>query len=441
MSRNHNIDKLFDKAINDFGMLDGAEKIVAGLSGGADSVVLLHKLCEIRERNGLEIIAAHVNHMIRGAEADSDESFCRALCSDLGVEIEVLRTDVPAIAKERKKGLEETARDERYSFFRSLLKKYDAQRIAVAHNADDLAETVLFNITRGSGLNGLTAMKPVRDDVIRPLIYCPKSEIIGYCRENSYGYVVDSTNSDKEYTRNRIRHDVIPVLKDVNPSFLDSVIGLALSVSADNEYLGRQAADYSFSRGRKELSKLEDSLLSRVIINELSKSGASPESKHIKKVCELIRCEKTRASVSVPGGTVRVDRDGVFFAMKEAKIIFDPVRLVDGPNVIGNVVLSVHDHDPGGNKVNSVRINRSIYESGLFVRSRLPGDRYRLHGQTKMPKKLFQEKKYTEEQKKKCLIVCDGSGKIIWITGFPVSDGCSSNKDCIYITYETKEIT
>ncbi len=381
MNLKRDVDALFEKAVDDFGMLDGVNKLVVALSGGSDSVVLLRKLFEISESNGIIIIAAHVNHMIRGKEADSDEEFCRDLCRQLGIVIEVLRADVPLLAKERKKGIEETARDVRYTFFRSVKDKYGADKIAVAHNSDDLAETLIFNIARGAGLKGLSAIKPSRDDIIRPLIYCAKTDIVDYCKIHSYQFVIDSSNADDAYTRNRIRHDIIPVLKEINPSFVNSAIRLALSASEDSDYLFRESAKYGFSSGRKALAKLDYPLLSRVVLRELTDAGGAPENVHVRKICDLIKSGRIRFSVSVPGADFHADRDELYIGNP----LIDPIKpviLSIGNNLIGNVELKVSFSEPKEKERNFVKIDRALFDKGLTVRQRLPGDRYRLHGQT-----------------------------------------------------------
>ena len=174
------MERKIEYAINTFGMDKAYGRVIIGLSGGADSTLLLHHFA----KRARETLCIHVNHMIRGEEAERDELFCRELCQRLGVELCVYRVDIPALSRERGTGLEETARDERYRIFNEELKKRGFDAILTAHNADDNIESVIFNLARGSGINGLSGIKPVMDKVFRPLINCTRDDIIEYCSVN-----------------------------------------------------------------------------------------------------------------------------------------------------------------------------------------------------------------------------------------------------------------
>ena len=192
--------------------------VVVGLSGGADSVLLLCFLIEYRRRNHLDftICASHVNHGIRGEEAYLDEEFCKDLCERLDIEIIVDRYPIPEIAERFKMSIEEAARWRRYSSFeRIIYGRNDMGCVAVAHNMSDNAETVIFNILRGSGARGAAGIRPVRDNIIRPLIRISKKDILSAMNESKIPYVTDSTNLVDDYTRNYIRHVVIPSFERV----------------------------------------------------------------------------------------------------------------------------------------------------------------------------------------------------------------------------------
>ena len=195
------------KAIERFSLLDN-RNITVALSGGADSMALLSVLLEIKGEFSLNITAAHFNHRIRGAEADRDEAFVKEYCEKKGVELFLGSGDVPSYAKEQGLSLELAARELRYEFLKSVSKG----NVATAHTASDNAETVIFNLTRGSGAEGLCGIPPKRDIFIRPLILATREQIEEYCKENDIPFVNDSTNFCDDYTRNKIRHNVIPVL-------------------------------------------------------------------------------------------------------------------------------------------------------------------------------------------------------------------------------------
>ena len=201
--------------IEDNRLLENGDTVIVALSGGADSVTLLHILNSIKELYNLTLRAAHLNHGIRGEEADRDEDFVRKLCESMGVPLDVRREDIPAIAKESGKSEELCGREVRYAFFDALCEQYGA-KIATAHNRDDHAETVLWNLVRGAGLSGLCGIPVRRGGIIRPLLGCSRAQIEAYCAENQLAYVTDSTNLTAAYTRNRIRLEVMPILRQLN---------------------------------------------------------------------------------------------------------------------------------------------------------------------------------------------------------------------------------
>lgn len=210
-----------------YNMFISGDIVVCGLSGGADSVCLLLRLCELRERLGVEVEALHVNHCLRGSESDRDEDFCRCLCARLGVPFTAERCDVSGYASERSMSTELAARELRYDIFR---RNTVGKKLATAHNADDNLETVILNLTRGTALKGLAGIPPVRGNIVRPLLAVTRAEIEAFLADCGQNFVTDSTNLTDDYTRNRIRHRVIPLLREINPSlnatFVSSVDGL-----------------------------------------------------------------------------------------------------------------------------------------------------------------------------------------------------------------------
>ena len=299
----------FEKALSDFSMLRGIQKIAVGFSGGADSALLLTLLSS---RPGLSVAAAHVHHGIRGEEADRDEAFCREFCLARGIPFFPFHADVPRLAKARKAGLEETAREVRYSFFDTLLSTHGFDAVATAHTASDNAETLLFRFIRGTGTDGLCGIPPVRGAFLRPLILCTKEEVLACCRALGIPFVEDSTNRDTDYTRNYIRHILLPAVKKLNPSFEKNSSSFSSAMSADRDYLNEQAKAFSFADGRAALSSLPPALLSRVLLRELRSSGLSPEGKHLRLVAEALASGAAHLSLSLPGGAFFLDRDQLF---------------------------------------------------------------------------------------------------------------------------------
>lgn len=226
------LDKVI-RAIDTHRMVSTGDSIYIGLSGGADSVSLLVALHELRDLYRTDLHAIHVNHQLRGEESLRDERFCVELCERLGVPLHVERIDVGAYCEEHRVSTEEGARTLRYEAFERL----SDGKVATAHTLSDDCETVLYNLTRGTGSRGLMGIPPVRGNVIRPLILCTRSDVEEYLASRGYTYVTDSTNLTDDYSRNRIRHGVVPVLKEINPRFEHKVLDTIEILSEDNDYL------------------------------------------------------------------------------------------------------------------------------------------------------------------------------------------------------------
>lgn len=230
-----------EETIAEFGMLNGADTVIAALSGGADSVSLLRALCELRERCRITVRACHLNHGLRGAQSDGDEEFCKRLCEALGVPIVTAKVNV-AEHRNKHESIEEAARRIRYGFFDKCLEKSGGNSvIAAAHTANDNAETVLLNITRGTGLKGLCGIPPVRGRIVRPLIRRTRDEVEEYLKSIGQGYVTDNTNFSEEYSRNKIRLSVIPRLLEINPALLEVICRMTDNLRVDSEYLEKLA--------------------------------------------------------------------------------------------------------------------------------------------------------------------------------------------------------
>ena len=228
------------EAIKRYNMIRRGDRILAALSGGADSVTLLHYLFIYKDILGITVEAAHVNHMLRGKEADRDELFCRSLCEDMGIKLHVKRADVRKIAKDKGLSEELCGRNIRYEFFDEIVNN-SGMKIATAHTLSDSIETMIFNLARGTGLKGLCGIPPVRKNIIRPLINCYRSDIENYCKEHNLDYVTDSTNLEDDYSRNFIRHNILPQLKNINIE-ADKAIGRTIGWLRDDEnYLSSMA--------------------------------------------------------------------------------------------------------------------------------------------------------------------------------------------------------
>lgn len=425
----------FERAVKEFGML-GTPSVLAAFSGGADSSVLLFLLHEYCEKHGVALFAAHVNHSIRGNEALRDRDFCVSVCEKLGVTLFVENADVPALAKKSGKGLEECARDVRYAFFDSLMKEHGIMTLAVAHNADDNLETVLFNMLRGAGTKGLSGIPPARDfscgTLVRPLIYAKKSEIADFAKENGIEYVTDSTNADTDYTRNRIRGKIVPLLREISPSPEDAAARLSAALRADESFIGKCADELLRRENITDgaavslLSSLDDALFFRVI-GRMCPSAL--EYTHVCDVKELVEGAREGSRVSLPGRVCAAIESGrlVFapeetFEKKECKKF--SCELHEGENHIPecNITINVTKTSQGAENVYKNFIHTALpsdrIKGRLYARGREDGDRYTFCGMTRKVKKLFCEKKIPISERERVPVICDGEG-IVWIPGFP----------------------
>lgn len=230
--------------IDEYNMLDSCNNIVVGLSGGADSVCLINVLAEIVREHAdkygdISITAVHINHGIRGEEAERDEAFAKSVADNLGITFRVYRLDIPEMAKQRGISEETAGRIARYEWFRKTAMEFDAAhtRIAVAHHMDDQAETILMHMIRGSSVAGLAGMRAVAGDIIRPLLCVSRADIEQYLDDRGLAYVTDSTNMDNSYTRNMVRNCIIPDMEKINPQFKQAVNNMSDDVAEYLDYI------------------------------------------------------------------------------------------------------------------------------------------------------------------------------------------------------------
>ncbi len=442
--KEHILLKKLRRAAREYGMLETG--IIVALSGGADSHALLHAVIRVCKEAGVPVMCAHVNHMLRGAEADADEAFCRRICADYGVDIEVLRTDVAALARERGKGFEETARDVRYAFFAELAEKRpEFKCIATAHTASDNAETVLFNLSRGGGIKGLSGIPPVRGNIVRPLIYVTRAEVEDYCTANSLEYVVDRTNADTEYSRNYIRAEVVPRLDTLYGGFADAASRMSRNLRRDSDYLEGEAEktfDSLYADGfpSEKLRSLHPAIAVRVLMLAFEKeTQKKAESVHLDAVLAKLAEGGEPFSVYLPGDTVVRCEQGRLTFKKETDAP-EPYRieLKTGENLLpdGSMLLVLPDGDEKITRSSHKIYNLSIFarvcgdtiEGGIFARSRREGDSYRTGGMTRKLKKLLNAARLTVRERDILPVVCDCEG-ILWVPHFAVRDGSEAKND------------
>lgn len=409
-------------------MLDGVTDVTVALSGGADSVALLSALCELKGEFGFALSAAHLNHCLRGDESDRDEQFVRELCEKWGIPLFCERADVKSFSEQTGRSIELAAREIRYEF----LERVSKGAVATAHTANDNIETVLHNMARGTGILGMCGIPPKRGRFIRPLISVTRDAVEQYCAEKGLRFCVDSTNIDEAYTRNFIRHSVVPQLLKVNSNAVKNVSQMSETLRNDADYLKSVAFDtlkgLTVGDGLdiKGLVSLHPAVASRCIaVFYEQQVGKTPEHQHIKAVTELLRSE---GRVSVQNGFSAVNKNGVLRFVPLPKGESLPEIEVDTlPFCYRDVKIYKVTKEKFENllKFNNLLLNNAIdYDkiSGILsMRGRLPGDKIALNGRncTKTFKKLFNEAKVDEFLREGLAVAADREG-VVWLQGFGV---------------------
>lgn len=420
------------------------EAILVGFSGGSDSTALLHILWQYSKAAGFRLCAAHINHGIRGDEADRDERFCRDFAERLGVEFFALRADIPSIAKQRAESIETAARRVRYDFFSQIMREQGIKILATAHNANDNLETLIFNIARGSGLGGMCSIpdsRPVDEGVvIRPMLSMEKKDVLSYCEKNSLEYVTDSTNTDTDYTRNLIRARIIPVMEEINSGAVRNARRTCENLREDSLCLESMAGWFieelrdGYSIDTEKISGSPASVVNRALIrlfDELS-VGATLEHTHIAALVKLAKTATPHSSTSLPCGFEGVIEEGkLLLRKKQEKQEIDDyeIPLFEGYNTISQTNSEIFI----GNSQNTKNIYKKsiiLYidsakiRGTVFARKRLAGDRIRLGGMSKSVKKLMCDKKIPLELRDRLPVICDDGG-ILAIPFLGVRDGAA----------------
>ena len=225
-------------------MLEVGDKVVMGVSGGADSVCLFLLLQELREEYDLTLFVVHVHHGIRGVEADEDAEYVKLLCERYGVPFYLFKENIPKLARENGMSEEEAGRKYRYECFYQVMEQTGANKLATAHHMDDQAETVLFHLVRGTKLSGMTGISPINDKIIRPLLSCQKKEIISWLLERKFTWREDETNKDNHYTRNKLRNQVIPVLGEINEQAVSHIADFATYMTEYEKFFQKAVQKY-----------------------------------------------------------------------------------------------------------------------------------------------------------------------------------------------------
>ena len=426
------------KTIKSYDMLKRGDNVVLGLSGGADSVALLDFLCSLRQEWGLVVHACHINHGIRGQEADRDQAFCEELCQKYTVKLYCFTEDIPALAAACGRSQEEVARECRYRHFEALSKEFGA-KVATAHTLSDSVETVILNLARGSALGGLCGIPPVRGAVVRPLIAVTREEVEDYCARRGLSYVTDSTNETDDYTRNFIRHHLVPGLLRVNPGAQRAVGSMSEVLREQRDYLEGQAA-LALQRAERgegyDVASLssEHIALQRLAVSALLRGqGVQVDRALVERVLAAFGVE--RAVLQLRRGLyLCLERGLLFFRegrpAKEEESFCQPFEAEKVIVFQGKTYRFLcYDYEQFKNIENNDKsllkncIDYDRIKVNAVLRTRRAGDRFSHPGRgwTKTLKKLFNEYHVPPPERGRRLVLADEEG-VRW------GEGCGVNR-------------
>jgi tRNA(Ile)-lysidine synthase len=389
-----------------YNMINPGDSVLIALSGGADSVALCRLLAGI---DNIRISAAHLNHMLRGEESDRDERFVADFCGSLNIPLYCERCDVNG-ERLRGESVETAARRLRYGYLFKTALQNGIKIIATAHNADDLAETILLNLARGSGGAGLCGIPPIRETnglrIIRPLLHTSRSEIEEFLSSVGQTYVTDSSNLSDDYTRNRLRHSIIPEMKQINRRFIEHAAFASSQLISDNSYLESVAREFVDEKNSKitisDVLRQPLPISSRVFRLLCGINGFAPEKTHMDMLNGICRGSNPSAKVSLRSGLIAQRRYDELFIFKEReRKASGAVKLVPGENIFCGYLICVGKKDTmSGHSPSEITIG-SEYANHLYVRSRKQGDKITPidRSWTKSLKKLFIEMKIPKEER------------------------------------------
>ena len=411
--------------------LEKGDVIVLGNSAGPDSMCLFDVLLTLKDKYDLKIICAHVNHNVR-KESKEEKEFLEKYANEKSILFESM-----TIEKYADDNFESVARKIRYNYFFSLVKKYNAKYLMTAHHGDDLVETILMRLVRGSSLKGYSGFPLVTkmDDfsLVRPLLFVTKDEIKEYDDSHNVPYVIDKSNFNKKYTRNRYRHDILPLLKNENPNVHEKFFKFSETLLEYDNYINHEIEKniidvyYDNSIDINKYLKL-DTLLKKKIINyileDIYKDNLNViTDEHVKLVMNLIDSKRSNAKIFLPNGIIFVKEYNKVFIRNNIKevvsyeIELDKVVLL--PN--GHKIEKVDEEESNNNNV--CRIDSKEVDLPLYVRTRRLGDKMllkKINGYRKL-KDIFIDSKVPKDDRDTCPVVVDSKGKIIWIPGIKKS--------------------
>ncbi|MCC5912100.1 MAG: tRNA lysidine(34) synthetase TilS [Clostridiaceae bacterium] len=447
------LDKI-KKTIKKHDLIDFGDKIVVAVSGGPDSICLLHTLHSLKEEFQLQIYAAHLNHNFRGIEAQIDAQYVANFCEELNIISFIKSMDVQKHAKENGLSLEEAGRVLRYDFFDEVVERVGATKIAVAHNENDQAETVLMRLLRGTGIQGLTAIHHERGKIIRPLLNVSRKEIEEYCLIHKLAPRIDETNLEPIYHRNKIRLELIPYIEEgYNPNIIKSLAKTAEILKKDNDFIDEVARkEYNTLKNWKSdkcleidiggINKLHHALQSRIFrltAEELVGKKEVLEYKHIQSIVELLEKKETGKKIALSMGIiVKISYNKIIFTTEEETedVFFYPLhdnQCAYINEIEGTICTKVLPRNEVRNISRDKYIKYFDYDklkADLNVRNRKQGDRFwplGLVGSKKL-KDFFIDYKIDRSKRNRVPLICDGA-EIMWVIGYRISENYKVTED------------
>ncbi len=404
--------------INKYNMLSANDTVLVGVSGGADSMLLLDFFVKNMDKLNIKVKAAHIEHGIRGKSSVDDALFVKEYCQHNNIEFNILSIDAAYEAAAAGMGVEEYSRKRRYDFFESI----ECDKIATAHNLSDNAETILFRLIRGTGLKGVCGIPPVRGKIIRPMIEISADDIRNYCLDNSIAFRIDETNLSNEYSRNKIRNEILPLFSRINIDYENKLSEFINDCNDDYRFI-ESCVDECFNAACKDnrlmLNKLKKSNIAiqkRVVSDFFSHQGIYLDRNHLLAVLNLL---------NNPG---RVQLKGTLFAVADSKYL----RLADfkEPQKSFNYVTKILNIDEFNEKSVDFYCDYDKIISGVYIRERKCGDKISPanRGCTKSLKKLFNELEIPVEKRGSVGVICDDLG-IIGIADYCVDERVKTDKN------------
>jgi len=447
------------KTIRGRNMLSSGDKIVVAFSGGVDSTALIYILNSLSKRLNIKLFAAHLNHQIRGKDADADASFVKRTSDKLGIPCFAEKFDVPGFARQEKLNLEDAARRIRYEFLERIAAKTGANKIALAHTADDNIETFLMRLIRGTGMKGLEGIPPVRDKIVRPMIELYRKEIEQYLSSKKITARIDRTNYETKYLRNRVRRNLIPALESYNPKIRESLVRAIDAANAIQDFVGSKAKE-----AFKNVVSLKTNDEIRIDINEFLKTDPMLKGEvlrlaigavkkdlvdislvHINDIIDQL--EKKRAEVDLPGIYAVVNKGTLSISTerpkkKTSKSFMRTLEIPgeikdenDGFMIEADILDSVPTSELHAKNPYQAFLDYDKIAKPLIVRNRREGDAYSpigLKGRKKL-QDIFVDEKVDIDERDRIPVVEDATPRIVWVVGYRMAEE-------VKVTAKTKKV-